>query len=377
MTDEREPNAEPATGTNEVPAPGATEGSTEPVVEPTAPAVPNPAPGTPNTAAATPSLFQDRELTPVEQKRLDVARMQPKPWEPSDAELDPNSDTGWDEAAGHELIAIRPEDVPAVQTVAAPPPAPITPLIPPAAADAAADAAATASAAGATGAASAASTVAPATTSSNWARAGLPASTAAGWVPSDADTTFGAPAAATAPAATAAAATTLAEPTALAPVPAGPSRARRAGRAAKAGTLAATRPVMLIILFVGGILLGATAWNRQQVAVQAAAVPPPVVADRGTTDTIPPQIQSLLAALRSDNMASVQLVVPAAPYRLLAGELAAEGVADIGAAGALSTFTSGSDTATEILIQGQDLSGQYVAFNLVVHMHDGVITDFR
>ncbi|HEY7131137.1 MAG TPA: hypothetical protein VH440_02745, partial [Candidatus Limnocylindrales bacterium] len=250
-----------------------------------------------------------------------------------------------------------------------PPPEPAAPLLPPAAADAAA----ASSVAPESGA--------PATTASSWARAGLPASTAAGWVPSDHDTAYGTPAAATAgaalpAAALPAAAVGVAGP-AVAPAPAGPSRIRRAGTRAKSGTLAASRPVMLIVLFIGGIVLGAAAWNRQNVAIHAAAVPPPVVTEKNTTDTVPPQIQSLLTALRSDNMASVQLVVPADPYRLLAGELAAEGIADIGAAGALSTYTSGSDSATEILIQGQDLSGQYVAFNLVVHMHDGQITDFR
>jgi hypothetical protein len=42
---------------------------------------------------------------------------QPEPWKPSAKLLDPSRDDGWDAATAHELIAIRPEDIPpATQT---------------------------------------------------------------------------------------------------------------------------------------------------------------------------------------------------------------------------------------------------------------------
>src|SRR5262249_58452105 len=52
-------------------------------------------------------------LTPVEVRRREIAQAQPSAWVPTAADLDPNSDVGWDAATKHELIAIRPEDVPA------------------------------------------------------------------------------------------------------------------------------------------------------------------------------------------------------------------------------------------------------------------------
>src|SRR4029079_4019427 len=69
-------------------------------------------PAAPASEPSRPSLFQDPPVTELGQKRLDVARVQPKPWEPSDDLLDPTSDTGWESAASHGLIGIPPADVP-------------------------------------------------------------------------------------------------------------------------------------------------------------------------------------------------------------------------------------------------------------------------
>jgi hypothetical protein len=134
--------------------------------------------------------------------------------------------------------------------------------------------------------------------------------------------------------------------------------------------------MMLIGLFVVGVALGWTAFLRQQPVAQPAA-PPPAAADNGTSTTVPPQIASLVAALSEDNQTAVQLVVPADPYRLLAGELAVDGIGSILGARALSTYTNGNDSATEILITGVDPQGSAVTFNLIVHITNGAITDFR
>ena len=69
--------------------------------------------------------------------------------------------------------------------------------------------------------------------------------------------------------------------------------------------------------------------------------------------------------------------MPAQPYRLLAGELAGDGITRILGARAMSTYTVGPDSATEILVTGDDGQGNALTFNLVVHMHDGAITEFR
>jgi hypothetical protein len=81
--------------------------------------------------------------------------------------------------------------------------------------------------------------------------------------------------------------------------------------------------------------------------------------------------------MNADDQSQLQLVVPSDPYRLLAGALAQEGVKSIRAAKALWTYTSGQDSATEILVSVTTQDGQNFTFNLVVHVHGGMITEFR
>jgi hypothetical protein len=134
---------------------------------------------------------------------------------------------------------------------------------------------------------------------------------------------------------------------------------------------------MLIALFGLGIVLGSTVYTRAQPAPVAAEQVAQATREPGTSDQIPPQIQSLVAALNADDQAQIQLVVPAQPYRLLAGELAVDGITRILGARAMKTYTVGPDSATEILVTGDDGQGNALTFNLVVHMHNGAITDFR
>jgi hypothetical protein len=149
------------------------------------------------------------------------------------------------------------------------------------------------------------------------------------------------------------------------------------GGRTRTGVRAVARPVMLFVLFVLGLALGQTYWTRSQPVPQAAVAVPAATREPGTTDTVPPQIQSLIAALQADDQSQIQLVVPADPYRLLAGELASDGFTRIVGATALTTYSVGPDSATEILITGDDGQGNTGTINLVVHLHNGQISDFR
>ncbi|HEY7968546.1 MAG TPA: hypothetical protein VID95_01045 [Candidatus Limnocylindrales bacterium] len=368
-TDPTTPSVEPAgKPANEAPANESgleTAAAQVAATDPNGPAEPTPA------EPARPSLFQDRQLTPLEQKRLDVARVQPKPWEPTDDLLDPNRDAGWETAADHELIAIRPEDVVSPQS---------QPFVAPSLA--------TLPAAGAyvpaTGAAAAATSAppptanpaGPATAALTWASAGAgvgaPAAPAAA---------LGVPPAGTAPFASAAvvpigaAAGQPAPEVALAP---SERRWRRAAHATRGRFAVVARPIMLAGLFLIGIVMGWSVFLRGQTAVAQQPTPQQAVAaNEGTTEKVPPQILSLIAALQADDQTAVQLVVPAQPYRLLAGELAVDGISRIVGARALYTYTVDNESATEILVSGVDQSGNGLTLNLVVHLKDGAITDFR
>ena len=340
------PTVEMAAGTSETPAIGT-------------PAAPAPEP-------ARPSLFQDRPLTELEQKRLDVARVQPKPWEPSDDLLDPTSDTGWESAASHELIAIRPEDVPTPDS---------QPFVAPSLVGPAPAISATAVTPIAAGVPPA---VAPGQASSalTWASAGAGITTPA---PGPLAPGVATPTAPFAPATVVPIGAAPGQPppeVALAP---SERRWRRATRGARTRLGIVARPIMLAGLFLIGIAMGLAVFVRSQSAALQPQVTPAQVAaaNEGTTDAVPPQIRSLIDALRSDNQTAVQLVVPATPYRYLAGELASDGISQIIGARALYTYAIGNDSATEILVTGVDQSGNALTFNLVVHLKDGAITEFR
>ena len=269
------------------------------------------------TEAAAPVPEPEPQPTLLEIQRRLVASTQPAPWRPSDPELDPESETGWETAAQHELRAIREEDLASL------PPLPVNvgPLVPPA----------------------------PAFNADAAAPVAFPAFD--GTAPSNV--------------------IEFAQPTALAPTE---RRWRRRARGAKAGLEAAARPLLLVALFGFGVSLGWWTWVRNLPPPQVAQ---PQVAATGTTDDVPTQVQSLVAALNSDNQTQLQVVVPAEPYRLLAGEMTRRGVARIVGARAFGTYTAGDDSATEILIGGANTAGDPVVFNLVVHLHAGEIADFR
>jgi len=291
------------------------------------------APDVPQPEAPAPEPQPEVEPPPqptlLEIQRRLMAASQPPPWKPKGPELDPNSEKGWEIAAEHELRAIREEDLPSL------PPPPVEALPP---------------------------GLAPATTAPFGAPRleGWPAS----WIATDVAAAPGA--------ALGSNVVELPQTTALAPTE---RRWRRRAAQAKAGLERTARPVLLIALFGFGMSLGFWTWARNLSPVQAP--PPPAVVEPGTTDAVPTQVQSLLAALNADNHTQMQVVVPAEPYRLLAGELARRGVAKIVGARAMATYTSGEDSATEILIGGMNSDNEPVYLNLVVHLHAGQISDFR
>jgi hypothetical protein len=293
---------------------------------------------TPEVAAGPEPL---PEPSPLEIRRREAARSQPPPWHPSDDELDPDSEAGWEVAAKHELLAIRPEDLPAAPPVGAsasagaltpPEPAPTVAADAMPAAVAASYAAATAGAIG--------------LGSESGAAEGAPSATAT---------------MATQPAVTA-----------LAPSP----RRWRRRLAGTKGTLeAAARPLLLVALFGFGGSLGWWTWVRSLPPPESATPPP--ATETGTTNDVPVQVASLIAAINSDNQTQLQVVIPDEPYRTWAGELKRRQVQQITGARALATYANGSDTATEILVGGNDTSGNPVLINLVVHIHDGQISALR
>jgi hypothetical protein len=269
-------------------------------------------------SATAESATEAVEPTPVEPAEPSVWRPpevpQPEPWHPKPKDLDPSSDTGWEIAAKHELRAVRPEDV-----------ATLVETDPEFAAA--------------------------------YARA-----TADPVIPSsDAATNL------------------IALPQAPADTALAPSdrRWRRAGRRVKKGLEATARPFLMLSLFGLGVAMG---WRTFVGTIPApSAAPPAAVAAQaeGTTTDVPPQVQSLIAALQSDDQTKVQTVVPSDPYRYLAGEFANWGFKSIRGAQALWTYAKGSDSATEILIAGTTSDGSGITINLVVHLHDGAITEFR
>lgn len=360
------------------------------------------------------------ELATGEQQAADVTTGEPVPaaaalpfdvpqppvWEPTDTDLDPNNDAGWDRAANHELVAVRPEDVPAILAVASAgilDPATARDVVSgkpvddalaaqrgndaagPEASMVAADRASWSDVPGfASPLAGAGHRGVPATTPQRVrpqqpaAATELPAEPADSSapdaelpaIPLDAES---AAVPGSAPASNMIAFPQPAPEAALAP---SERRWRRTSRRVRSGLESAARPVLLIALFVLGTSIGWTSYLATRPA-PAPASQPAQVADSAATTKVPPQVQSLVAALNSGDQSQVQTVVPADAYRLLAGELASNNVQSIRAAKAQSTYSAGQDSATEILIAATTVDGQNFTFNLVVHLHNGVIAEFR
>ena len=158
----------------------------------------------------------------------------------------------------------------------------------------------------------------------------------------------------------------------VASAPTGPMKPARAGRRRLGGwLLKLVTSLFALTLFVGGVALGVSTYQRTQ-------LPPPVVGDPSTGGVpTPPVVMELAAALKSNDADSLRSAVPADPYRLLTGELQSWQIQGVTSVETLATMKDGPRSATEIIITGKAPNGDARVFNLVVHVNDNQIVDFR
>ncbi len=154
---------------------------------------------------------------------------------------------------------------------------------------------------------------------------------------------------------------------ATAPAAEGP---RRRTRIRSWGIRLATLLVTLA-LFAGGLALGAAAFQRSQ-------PPPPNVGDPSTGGvTAPAVVKELTDALATNNSDSLRSAVSGDPYRLLAGEMQSWNMQGVTSVQTLATMQDGPRSVTEIVITGRTAAGDPLVFNLVVHVTDNQIVNFR
>jgi hypothetical protein len=155
----------------------------------------------------------------------------------------------------------------------------------------------------------------------------------------------------------------------VATAPAVPHRARRLrikSWGIRLGTLLIT-----LALFAGGLALGALAFDRSQ-------PPAPTVGDPSTGGVSAPAIVRELAdALATNNSDSLRSAVSGDPYRLLAGEIQSWNMQGVTSVQTLATMQDGPRSVTEIIITGRTAAGDPLVFNLVVHVTDNQIVNFR
>lgn len=163
--------------------------------------------------------------------------------------------------------------------------------------------------------------------------------------------------------------TTFDDAMAAAAEPAKPVHTRR--RRIRGWMFRLVTSLFALALFVGGVAIGATAYQRIQ-------PPPPVVGDPSTSSVqTPPVVKELADALASNDADSLRSAVSGDPYRLLTGELQSWQMQGVTSVETLATMQDGPRSATEIIITGRSMSGDPRVFNLVVHVNDNQIVDFR
>jgi hypothetical protein len=151
--------------------------------------------------------------------------------------------------------------------------------------------------------------------------------------------------------------------------PAVPRRSRRLRIKSWAIRLATL--VFTLALFAGGLALGALAFDRSQ-------PPPPNVGDPSTGGVAAPAVVRELAdALATNNSDSLRSAVGGDPYRLLAGEMQSWNMQGVTSVETLATMQDGPRSVTEIIITGRTAAGDPLVFNLIVHVTDNQIVNFR
>jgi hypothetical protein len=139
-----------------------------------------------------------------------------------------------------------------------------------------------------------------------------------------------------------------------------------------AGVLRILRFAIAVALFVGGVALGVMTFQRM-------APPAPVVGDVSTGGVeTPAVVQELVLALESNDADALRSAVQADPYRQIAAEMQTWDLKEVKSVETLATMQDGARSATEIVILGRRTADQApLVFNLIVHVSDGTITEFR
>ena len=105
---------------------------------------------------------------------------------------------------------------------------------------------------------------------------------------------------------------------------------------------------------------------------------PPPVGDPSTGGVAaPPVVKELTDALATNNSDSLRSAVSGDPYRLLAGEIQSWNMQGVTSVQTLATMQDGPRSVTEIIITGRTAAGDPLVFNLVVHVTDNQIVNFR
>ena len=126
-----------------------------------------------------------------------------------------------------------------------------------------------------------------------------------------------------------------------------------------------------VVLFAGGVALGGLAFDRSQ-------PPAPTVGDPSTGGVeAPAVVKELTDALATNNSDSLRSAVSGDPYRLLVGEIQSWNMQGVTSVETLATMRDGPRSVTEIIIKGRTAAGDPLVFNLVVHVTDNQIVNFR
>jgi hypothetical protein len=128
---------------------------------------------------------------------------------------------------------------------------------------------------------------------------------------------------------------------------------------------------MTLLLLAGGGAIGAAIFQRTQ--------PPPILVGDVSTGGVdaPPVVKELTDALTTNNADSIRSAVSTGPYEKLAAELQQWDIQGVTSVETLATMKDGPRTATEIIIRAKTADGNPLIINLVVHVADNKIVNFR
>ena len=126
-----------------------------------------------------------------------------------------------------------------------------------------------------------------------------------------------------------------------------------------------------LVLFGGGVLLGATTFQRTR--------PIPAGSEQAVAVTDPPPIvtQEFVAALAANDADAIRSALKEQPNKDLTGEFKRFDIKDVKGVDTLGTFVDGARSATEILLHVEGSDGHAFEVNLVILVDGGTIEGFR